>query len=64
VDETAKNKGPVKLAEMRKKAKKGSPERDKEDERYKGLEAAVVGEGVDILVDMLAPSTPQTAQTK
>lgn len=63
-EESAKNKGPVKLAEMRKKAKKGTPEREKEDDRYKGLEAAVVAEGVDILVDMLAAQQPQTAQNK
>ncbi len=63
-EDAQKNKGTVKLAELRKKAKKGSPERDKEDERYKGLEAAVIGEGVDILVDMASASLPQTAQNK
>lgn len=61
-EESQKNKGAVKLAEMRKKGKKGTPERDKEDDRYKKLDAAVVGEGVDILVDMVAAQSPQTAQ--
>ena len=42
----------------------GTPEGDKEDERYKGLEAAVVGEAVDVVVDMIGASSPQTAQTK
>lgn len=63
-DDAQKNKGPVKLAELRKKAKKGSPEREKEDDRYKGLEAAVIAEGVDILVDAVAAGSPQTAQNK
>ena len=66
IEEATKNKGPVKLAELRKKSKskKGTPEGDKEDERYKGLEAAVVGEAVDVVVDMIGASSPQTAQTK
>lgn len=62
-DDSQMNKGPVKLADLRKKSKaKGTPERDKEDERYKGLEAAFVGEAVDILADAVAAQATQTAQ--
>ncbi len=54
LDESEKNRGPVKLGELRARARRGSPEREKEDERIKSLDAAFVGEGVNILADYIA----------
>jgi carboxyl-terminal processing protease len=53
LDESEKNRGPVKLGELRARARRGSPEREKEDERIKGLDAAFVGEGVNVLADYI-----------
>ena len=61
IEETNKNRGIVKLAELRKKAKKGSPERDKEDDRYKALDAVVVTEAVNIAADLVAAHGKQVA---
>jgi len=61
IEETSKNRGIVKLAELRKKAKKGSPERSKEDDRFKALDAVVVSEGVNIAADLVAAQGKQVA---
>ncbi|MFO0724143.1 MAG: S41 family peptidase [Myxococcota bacterium] len=52
--EQGRSRGLVKLADLRKKSSAKKPEKnDKEDERIKGLEAAFVSEGLNVLLDLI-----------
>lgn len=55
LEETAKNKGIIRLAEMRKKADKKKPAKGKaeREQKIKDIEAPFIAEGVNILADMI-----------
>jgi carboxyl-terminal processing protease len=58
LDETAKDKGLVKLSELKKKAKEnGTPDKDKDRDKFKAMQAAFTKEGVNIAADLISNGT-------
>lgn len=67
-EETKKNKGIIKLADLRKKAKKPAENKAEREKKLKDIEAPFIDEGVSVMVDLLQetpiPSAATTTATR
>jgi hypothetical protein len=54
IEETVKNKGIIKLADLRKKSKKPAKDKAERDQKIKDVEQPLIDEGVNIIVDFLS----------
>ncbi|MBL7717082.1 MAG: PDZ domain-containing protein [Bdellovibrionales bacterium] len=57
-EEVKKNKGVIKLADLRKKAKKPAENKAEREKKQKDIEAPFVDEGVAVMVDLLQEQPP------